>query len=70
MHSDDNFISYYAQEYPEREDVAESVVAWVAARCRRNRQIPNQIIIQVKETEATIPNRLKYFDRYLGCENI
>ena len=55
------FISKYASEHPRREDIAESVVAWVAARCKQNRidkSIYNQII-------NTIPNRLKILDNII-----
>tara|TARA_B100001250_G_scaffold279180_1_gene241557 strand:- start:1119 stop:1985 length:867 start_codon:yes stop_codon:yes gene_type:complete len=59
--SDKGFISKYASEHPRREDIAESVVAWVAARCKQNRidkSIYNQII-------NTIPNRLKILDNII-----
>ena len=67
VRADNNFISKYAKDYPGREDIAESAVAWMAARCRRERQIPNKLLPGVKEIEEAIPNRLDYFDKYLSC---
>ena len=56
--ADGEFISTYARDFPEREDIAESVVAWIAARYRGYR-----IGRQVAETiGATIPNRMAFFD--------
>ena len=56
------FISTYAMQYPDREDVSESSTSWYATRVRKDRQPSRDIQI----TEATIPNRMNYFDRYLG----
>ena len=67
VRADENFISNYARDYPGREDIAESAVAWMAARCRKERQAPNEFLPKVKDIETTIPNRLNYFDKYLSC---
>ncbi len=55
---DPNFISTYAKENPEREDIAESFLPWLAVRYRSDRisEADYNTIIQ------TIPNRLSYFD--------
>lgn len=56
--ADPDFISTYARDNPTREDVAESLVPWLALQCARDRIDP-----QVATTiEATIPNRLAVFD--------
>jgi len=64
MKKDGRFISTYARDYPNREDVSESSTSWFAVRKRKNRQ-PDDL---VKTTEATIPNRLDYFDKHIGGE--
>ncbi len=55
---DGAYISTYAKDYPEREDIAESFLPWLAVRYRRDRISDDDYntIIQ------TIPNRLQYFD--------
>jgi hypothetical protein len=55
---DVNFISTYARDYPTREDVAESVLPWLAVRYRASRISPAQI----SKIQRAIPNRLAYFD--------
>ena len=56
--ADGGFISNYAQDYPDREDVAESVVPYFAVRYR-----PGRLSRRQRESiEAAIPNRLRYFD--------
>ena len=55
---DVNFISTYARDYPTREDVAESVLPWLAVRYRAGRISPAQIT----KIQRAIPNRLAYFD--------
>ena len=56
--SDCNFISSYAKDYPQREDIAESFLPWVAVKYRSD-----QISEGLKDTILqTIPNRIKYFD--------
>jgi len=56
------YISYYAQQNPDREDLSESSTSWYAVRIKRDRQPANDI----KTTEATIRNRMDYFDKTLG----
>ena len=56
--ADGSFISAYARDYPHREDIAESVVPWIAVRFRRNR-----IHASVADTIVeTMPNRMAFFD--------
>lgn len=56
--ADGRFISDYGRDFPDSEDMAESFVAWVAARYRSDR-----ISASVLDTiQATIPNRLAFFD--------
>ena len=59
--ADGNFISTYAAEFPDREDVASSFLAWVVVRHRRGRVHP----LALELIEETMPNRLKYFDEML-----
>ncbi len=56
--SDDAFISKYAAENPQREDVSESFLAWLILRYHRDR-ITNE---QANTISNQIPARLKYFD--------
>ena len=55
---DKEYISKYAKKYPKREDVAESIVPWIAVRYRLDR-ISN---VDAETILKTIPNRLKFFD--------
>jgi hypothetical protein len=56
--ADPTFISTYARDHPDREDLAESFSAWLAVRHRRDR-----ITDGMADTIASaIPNRLVYFD--------
>ena len=55
---DNASISKYAEKNPNREDVAESIVAWVASRCKKARISKSAY----KEINNTIPNRLKVLD--------
>jgi hypothetical protein len=55
---DVNFISTYARDNPAREDVAESVLPWLAVRYRASRISSAQIT----KIQRAIPNRLAYFD--------
>ena len=52
-------ISLYARRYLDREDIAESIVAWFAARVRPDRLPPGDLV----KILETIPNRLAYFDK-------
>lgn len=57
---DQRFISTYAQENPYREDIAESVIPYLAVRHR-----PQRISKDQRDTiESTIPERLLYFDAF------
>ena len=56
--ADGGFISDYARDNPEREDVAESVLPYFAVR-----YVPGRLSRRQREAiEAAIPNRLRYFD--------
>ena len=52
------FISDYARENPEREDIAESYLTYLAIRYRSERISDSLKAI----IENSIPNRIKYFD--------
>ena len=52
------FISSYAENNPEREDIAESYLTYLAVRYRSDR-ISSELKMKI---ESTIPNRIKYFD--------
>ena len=62
---DDNFISTYALDNPNREDVAESCLMYFALKYRPDR-IPNGIKNLILKT---IPSRIDYFDKYVMFEN-
>ena len=56
--ADGVFISTYAQDFPSREDIAETLVPYLAVRYRSDRisrSLANTIL-------ATIPNRIAYLD--------
>jgi hypothetical protein len=56
--ADPVFISTYARDFPNREDIAESFLPWLAVRHRRGRidqTLADRILL-------AIPNRLQYFD--------
>ena len=56
--ADCHFISTYAEDYPLREDIAESYLPYLAVRFRSDR-----ISAALKrQIEMTIPNRIEYFD--------
>ena len=56
--ADGGFISIYARDFPDREDVAESVLPYFAVRYR-----PDRLSTRQRESiDAAIPNRLRYFD--------
>jgi hypothetical protein len=56
--SDPTFISTYARDFPQREDLAESFLPYLALRYREER-----IAASLRSTiMATIPNRIAYFD--------
>jgi hypothetical protein len=56
--ADPDFISTYAQDFPGREDIAESFLVWLAVRHRLDRIDPTLAAAIM----STIPNRLAYFD--------
>ncbi len=56
--ADGNFISTYAQDYPDREDIAESFLPYLAIRYRTGRISPSL----ADTINQTIPNRIAYFD--------
>jgi len=56
---DPAFISGYARDWPRREDVAESILAYFAVRYR-----PDRLSVdQEQKILAAVPARLAYFDR-------
>ena len=56
--ADGRFISSYAEENPEREDLAESLMFYLAVRYRADRISP-----ELRDSIlAAIPNRIKFFD--------
>ena len=55
---DKNFISIYAKDYPDREDVAETILPWIAVKYRKDSISQEDIDIIL----TTIPNRLKLID--------
>lgn len=57
--ADGGFISDYARDHPQREDIAESLGPFFAVRHR-----PERISRDMAETiETTMPNRIEFFDR-------
>ena len=57
--TDCNSISDYAKEHPQREDIAESYLPYLAIKYRRQR-LPESLIEKI---EKAIPNRIEYFDK-------
>lgn len=56
--ADGNFISTYARDHPLREDIAETLVPWVAVRYRSDRIDASLEAVILR----TIPNRIAYLD--------
>ena len=56
--ADKKFISKFAADYSVREDIAETVIMWVAVRCKADRISKSNY----KKILKAIPNRIKYFD--------
>jgi hypothetical protein len=56
--ADPEFISTYARDNPQREDIAESFLPWVAVRHRTDR-IPDSLMTTIT---GAIPARLQFFD--------
>ena len=63
--ADGNFISDYARDHPEREDIAESFLAYLAVRYRSAR-ISRSYERTILET---MPNRIAYLDRLLQAQS-
>ena len=59
--ADSLFITAYALEHPEREDMAETLWAWFVSRCVPDRLPPEW----KRRIDAGIPHRLAYLDRAL-----
>jgi len=57
--ADPEFISTYARDNPDREDIAETFLTYLAVRYRRDR-ISDELANQIT---TAIPARIKYFDR-------
>ncbi len=58
QNSDPDFISTYARDFPEREDVAETFLTYLAVTYRKDR-ISNE---NYNTITTTIPNRIAYFN--------
>ncbi|WP_147676648.1 hypothetical protein [Algibacter pacificus] len=56
--ADGNFISTYARDNPTTEDLAESLLMWIAVTYRADR-VPQDLIDTINET---MPNRINFFD--------
>jgi hypothetical protein len=57
--NDPDFISDYARQFPDREDMAESFPMWMALR-----YTPDRISSSMRNAiERTMPNRIAYFDQ-------
>jgi len=59
--ADPTFISTYARDFPQREDIAESMVPYIAVRYRQDR-VSAALRARI---ESTIPHRLAYLDGLL-----
>jgi nickel-dependent lactate racemase len=56
--ADNKFVSRYANNFPKREDIAETIIWWIAVRCKSDRISK----LAYKKIILGIPNRLKYLD--------
>ncbi len=64
--ADGAFISNYAKTYPDREDVAESFLAWFSVRF-----LPSRISEEWEEAILqTIPNRIAYFNALFSAKDM
>eukprot|EP00555_Chaetoceros_dichaeta_P006540 CAMPEP_0198265906 /NCGR_PEP_ID=MMETSP1447-20131203/25448_1 /TAXON_ID=420782 /ORGANISM="Chaetoceros dichaeta, Strain CCMP1751" /LENGTH=197 /DNA_ID=CAMNT_0043955673 /DNA_START=384 /DNA_END=977 /DNA_ORIENTATION=+ len=63
VQADPNYISQYAKDYPDREDVAESFVAWYALKSGRLNNDDEEKI------STAIPNRVALFDDLYSNED-
>ena len=59
---DNRYISTYAQEFPQREDIAESFLAYFAVTYRKDRILSFFSSNTYDKIIKTIPNRIKFFD--------
>ena len=66
MKKDASYISGYAEKKRFKEDIAESAVAWVAVRCKKDRISKSVYEWVIK----TIPNRLKVLDDLMLNQNM
>ena len=57
--ADNKYISDYAREFSEKEDVAETINWWIAVRCKKDRISETNY----NKTLNGIPNRIKYLDK-------
>lgn len=60
--ADNAFISTYARDHPDREDLAESFLPYLLVRYRSDR-MPADLVETIRRT---IPHRLEYLDRNLN----
>lgn len=58
QNNDNNFISTYGRDYPNREDIAESFLTYLAVEYRSDR-ISQELFNSIVQT---IPNRINYFN--------
>lgn len=61
---DGQFVSQYATDYPDREDIAESHVAFIIRELSRDNE---RLLDSAAKVEALIPARLAYFES-LGAD--
>lgn len=59
---DNRYISTYAQEFPQREDIAESFLAYFAVTYRKDRILSFFSSNTYDKIIKTIPNRINFFD--------
>ena len=62
QNDDGKFISTYAKGAAASEDIAESILPWLAVTYRAGRTNQND----VDTVKETIPNRMKYFNREIA----
>ena len=64
--SDNQFISTYAESFPNQEDMAESFLPYVALRYRSNRISASTL----GAISSTIPARIAFFDQLVNTSQI
>ncbi|MEM8896810.1 MAG: hypothetical protein AAGC85_01840 [Bacteroidota bacterium] len=57
VEADPTFISTYAKDHPNREDVAESILLYLAATCKADRISESML----NKISTAMPNRIQYF---------